>query len=209
MDKLSDYITIEEAAEVTKKSISTIRRFVASYKYSKDDVIRIDVNEKNRPLYRINKNFILAYFDITKRNSKKNNNVTPELKSEVFKKKIINNYLYYKTAYITTKRLLIVSICLSIALIILFFMLAFYYKKELVTRYTEQTMQLSKEIDVLEKEIELNKIGYKQLLLQYDKIHERYNTKQDKEIDVLVEKINEIEVILVKKGANSSEIISK
>jgi hypothetical protein len=204
MDKLSDYITIEEAAEVTKKSISTIRRFVAAYKYSKDDVIRIDVNEKNRPLYRINKNFILAYFDITKKKSPKNNNLSTEAKSEVFKKRIINNYLYYKTAYVTAKRLLVISVCLSISIIVMFFVFALYYREEMEKRYETGATYLQKEINILEKEIVANKKEYKNLLSQYDKLHEKYNIKQDKEIDVLTEKMNKMEVIMVKNKKNTN-----
>ena len=91
MDKLGDFITIEEAAEVTNKSISTIRRFVATHKHSKNDIIRVDVNERNRPLYRINKKFIIAYFETNKKNEKDSDTSTD---TESSKKELIKKLLY-------------------------------------------------------------------------------------------------------------------
>jgi len=191
MNKLSDYITIEEAAEITKKSISTIRRFVTTHKHSKNDVIRIDTNDKNRPLYRINKNFILAYFDITRKNGKIKNDNSPE-SAEFFKKKIIKGYLYYKNAYITTRRLLVLSIFLTVVLIVVFFLFGYSYKKELIERYERETAQFQKEIDMLEKEVE----GSRASIELYDKQHQKYDTKQDIEIKVLLDRINEMEDLL-------------
>ena len=71
MNNSDEYITIGEASKLTKKSVSTIRRFVLANKDSGSDVIKVDINDRNRPLYRIDRSFVLTYFDITKKNFKK------------------------------------------------------------------------------------------------------------------------------------------
>ena len=71
MNNTVEYITIEEASKLTGKSVPTIRRFVLANKDRKSVIIKMDINDRNRPLYRINRSFILTYFDITKKLSKK------------------------------------------------------------------------------------------------------------------------------------------
>ena len=188
MDKIDDYITIEEASEITKKSISTIRRFVAAHKHSKNDIIRVDVNNRNRPLYRINKDFLLASFDISQKDTN-----DPLTEAESLQKKIVRSYLYYKNAYITTRRLLIISLCFSIALIVIFFLFGYSYKKELVNRYEQQTSQMQEEIDSLKKAVGSNKDNYKTAFEQYDNLHDDYNKKQDIERKKLLNRIKKME----------------
>jgi len=62
MNNAGEYITVDEASKPTKKSVSTIRCFVLANKDSEGDIIKLYINDGNRPLYRINRSFIPTFF---------------------------------------------------------------------------------------------------------------------------------------------------
>lgn len=59
----SEYITINEAIQLTKKSKSTLRRFVSCFK-DDDIIVKTELNKRNLPAYKINRTFTLAYFNL-------------------------------------------------------------------------------------------------------------------------------------------------
>ncbi len=65
---MSEFITITEAIKLTGKSKSTIRRFVLAHN-DNEAIIKKEFNSNNRPLYKINKDFILSYFSIFKQDT--------------------------------------------------------------------------------------------------------------------------------------------
>jgi len=195
MNNSDEYITVDEASRLTNKSVSTIRRFVLANKGSGSDIIKEDINDRNRPLYRINRSFILAYFDITKKHLKKSENL-PFERPKKHSKRVSEFYLYYKNAYIVTKKLLIVVISFFIILIILFLFIFFHYKKMFTDKYSNTSKYLQKEITVLNDIIKLNDKRYKKALEINEELSAKVNKTQDKEIEEIEERLEKLE----KKG---------
>jgi len=192
MNDSGEYITIGEATKLTKKSVSTIRRFVLANKNAGSDIIKVDINDRNRPLYKINRSFLLTYFDITKKTFKKNENSSFE-RPKKHTKRVSEFYLYYKNAYVITKKLLIVAISFSIILIAVFLFIFFHYKQMFTDKYSNTSKHLQKEITVLNNIIELNDKRYKRALEANERLSNKVNNTQDKEIDEIFERINKIE----------------
>jgi hypothetical protein len=147
MSSSSEHITINEESKLTRKSVSTIRRFVLANKDSGSDIIKVDINNRNRPLYRINKSFILTYFDITKKTFKKNEKPSFE-RPKKNTKRVSEFYLYYKNAYIITKKNLISAIIFYIILIAVFLFIFFHYKNMFTDKYSNTSKHLQKKIMV-------------------------------------------------------------
>jgi hypothetical protein len=176
MDKTNEYITIDEASKITKKSVSTIRRFVLSHKNSGDDIIKVDINDRNRPLYRINKQFILTYFDIIKKSIKKNLSDTNSY--EPVDRKIISNYFFYKNSYKLIRNIFIIFIIFSVIFDICMLFGFIYYKKGLDNAHIVDIDYLTNQISTLNTEMKNNRKAYRNILLEYKEMW-RENTQKD------------------------------
>ena len=192
MNNSDEYITVDEASRLTNKSVSTIRRFVLANKGSGSDIIKEDINDRNRPLYRINRSFILAYFDITKKHLKKSENLSFE-NPKKHTKRVSEFYLYYKNAYVVTKKLLITAVTFYIILIAVFLFIFFHYKKMFTDKYSNTSRYLQKEITVLNDIIHLNDKRYNKALEINEELSARVNRTQDKEIEEIEVRLEKLE----------------
>ncbi|HJO94712.1 MAG TPA: hypothetical protein QF753_15040 [Victivallales bacterium] len=200
MSKLNEYITIEEASAITKKSVSTIRRFVLAHKEAGNDIIKVDLNDKNRPLYRINRQFILSYFDLTKKSFKKN---TSDLNSsESVGKKMLANYYYYKNSYKLLKKLFIIFVIFSLIIDLVLIFSFVYYKNDLMNAHTGDVDYLLKQLKDVKIELKDAQKVYQNNLLEYKKMWQK-NTNNDMYVSKKVTedsvKLNEIYEELKKK----------
>ncbi|MCP4177615.1 MAG: hypothetical protein GY756_07600 [bacterium] len=187
MDISNEYITIEEASKITKKSVSTIRRFVLTHKDSGDGIIKVDINDRNRPLYRINKQFILTYFDIAKKSFKKN--VLDKDSNASLDKKIMGNYLYYKKSYNFLKKVFIIFLIFTIIFDVFLIVVFVFYKHDLKEDHTKDNKYLSSQIDELNLEVKNNRKDYQNILLEYKELW-RKNTEKDNERSKRIDRDN-------------------
>jgi hypothetical protein len=145
---MNEYITIGEAAKLTNKSNSTIRRFVQMHKDSDKDIIRTDFNSRKRVRYKINKDFVHAYFltylDETNKSSQNN------LESKNTKR-ITKICLRYQNAYISLKKILIFLIILFSAFLAAETTIHYLFRKLEIEKYTHEIRFLKLEIAFLKK----------------------------------------------------------
>jgi hypothetical protein len=159
---MSEFITITEAIKITGKSKSTIRRFVLAHS-DNDTIIKKDNNARNRPLYKINKAFILSYFSISKSNSNCSDTTYQDNNIE-FDKKLL---LMHEKLNNQAKQFKVIIISLIVVFIVLFGF-GIYYHYRIVTKLDEELnfyinyqSANQKTYDISKKEL---KVAYRNLL---------------------------------------------
>ena len=129
---MSEFITITEAIKITGKSKSTIRRFVLAHS-DNNTIIKKDNNARNRPLYKINKAFILSYFSIGKSSSTYSDNANPYNSIEFDKKLLV----MHEKLNSQQKQFKVITISLIVVFIVLFGF-SVYYHYRIVTKLDEE-----------------------------------------------------------------------
>jgi hypothetical protein len=199
MASINEYITIEEAAKITKKSISTIRRFVQVHKDTKDDIIRVELNPKNRPLYKINKSFIITYYDVTKRNIKKRSNFQDLEKQSEFKN-IKNLVLGYKKAYIFSNILFIGSLSFFV---IVFAILIFYIRSATMENYDSKIEYLKSEIKLLKNMVGEYRENASVTFQEKEELNRKVNITEDSAMKDLMLRLRRVERLLAANKRNN------
>jgi hypothetical protein len=143
---MNEYITIEKAAELTNKSISTIRRFVQMHNDSEQDIIRTDLNSRKRIRYKINKEFVLAYFTIKANDLNKSSLSDMRLKNM---KRVTKLCLRYQYAYHEIKKFFIFATILFLFVVITEFTIFCYLRKVEMEKTSHEIKYLKLEIDFL------------------------------------------------------------
>jgi hypothetical protein len=145
---MSEFITITEAIKITGKSKSTIRRFVLSYN-DNDTIIKKEVNERNRPLYKINKPFILSYFNTNISNTSHDDNIININESIKSDKKVL---MLHEKLLNQKKLFTVILISVNIIFVIIFIFSIYYHCKIL--------NKLDRELNFYKKYQETNQKTY-------------------------------------------------
>ena len=127
---MKEFITITEAIKITGRSKSTIRRFVLAHN-DNSTIIKQDINERNRPLYKINRTFLLSYFSI---NSQNHNNAGNTANNIEFGKKLLliqQNLSSQKKQF----KVILISLITAFAAI---FIIGTYYHLRMVKKLDEE-----------------------------------------------------------------------
>jgi hypothetical protein len=151
MTNLGEYITIKDAANLTNKSVITIRRFVARHKDVQNDIVRLTMNARHRPLYKINKTYLLSYFELSK--MKKRRAGISTAKDACDNEDHLNRYLYYKRTYILTNKYLKFIISSSLIFLVALAGIFLNYKHLLSLSYEKDVTFLGMKLKLQENQI--------------------------------------------------------
>ncbi|MCP4179350.1 MAG: hypothetical protein GY756_16450 [bacterium] len=175
---MSEFITITKAIELTGKSKSTIRRFVLAHN-DNETIIRKEFNPNNRPLYKINKAFLLSYFNVDKTNSgstENNNLYKSNIDSQetlLIHEKLLNQKKQFRVILIS-----------AISVFIIIFIFGFYFYNRVISK-------LDSELSLYKSYQENNQRNYS---ASKEDLKNAYKTLLDvkqKEIDDLKAELNE------------------
>jgi len=189
----NEYITINEAIKATGKSKSTIRRFVAVFKEN-ENIINISSNSKNRPLYKINKKFILTYFNPSSEYNKKNeknSSQPPECnKCYDIKQRIdIDSRKDIRQSRVILKKSSIKILITSIIIVILIMLIMIFYSVNNHKLSKNKVKILEDEILSLKTRNQENIQLYKLEIKRLEEIHHNLENSQQKRIEYLKSKL--------------------